>query len=117
MIKGWNKKHSKLFRSFHLEALMLKILTNVTITDFPSGARYFFDKARVQVRYWIPDPAGYKNNIGDYLSSSDLDAIVSRLETAYSRACEAESLEAVGKTSQAFEKWRLIFDDYFPAYG
>src|SRR6266508_3146554 len=41
MIKGWNKGHSSYFRSFHLEVLALAILNKVTITDFPSGARFY----------------------------------------------------------------------------
>ena len=49
MLKGWNKRHSALLRSFHLEVLILQILNNVTISDFPSGVRYVFDKAEAQL--------------------------------------------------------------------
>ena len=70
MIKGWNKKHSSLLRSFHLETLILQILNNVTISDYLSGARYFFDKARSQVQYAVLDPAGYGGNVGAYLDTS-----------------------------------------------
>lgn len=116
--KGWNKLHSALLRSFHLEALILQILTNVTISDFPSGVRYAFDKARTQVQFPVLDPAGYGGNVGAYLNSQDkINEVVSRLEAAYRRAVEAEQLEREGNTRQAFEKWRLIFGEYFPAYG
>src|ERR1035438_3969749 len=46
MIKQWNRAHSALLRSFHLETLILQILNNVKISDLPSAARYVFDKAR-----------------------------------------------------------------------
>jgi hypothetical protein len=42
---------------------------------------------------------------------------VSRLDTAYVRAVEAENLEMNGRTDHAIAKWRLIFGDYFPTYG
>lgn len=118
MIKAWNKTHGALLRSFHLEALTLNILNNVTITNFPSGTRYVFDKMRTQVSYIVPDPAGYSGDLGAYLDTPSKKAdVVSRLESAYQRAVDAESLEKQGKTVDAFGKWKLVFDDYFPFYG
>ena len=118
MIKGWNKKHSSLLQSFHLESLILNLLNNITISDFPSGIRYFFDKARVQVLYPTLDPAGYGGNIGAYLDTPSKKAdVVTRLESAYQRAIEAEGLEKIGKTYDAYAKWKMIFGEYFPSYG
>lgn len=117
MVKGWNQRHSALLRSFHLETLVLTVLNNVTISDFPSGVRYVFDKARTAVRTPIPDPAGYASNIGGYLTASAIADVTSRLEAAYNRSREAETLDSQGRTAAAFDKWRLIFDEYFPAYG
>ncbi len=118
MIKAWNKEHSQLLRSFHLETTIVQVLENVTISNYPSGARYVFDKARDKVRGWIADPAGYGGDVGAYLSEkSPIDDVVSRLESAYQRAVDAEQLEREGKTSQAFDKWKIIFGKYFPAYG
>ncbi len=59
MIKGWNRKHSSFFRSFHLEVLAMQILKGITISDFPSGARYYFDKGRALIKQRNDDPAGY----------------------------------------------------------
>lgn len=118
MIKAWNRGHSALLRSFHLEAMILNILTNVTITDFPSGARFVFDKARQSVKGKISDPSGYGGDLADYLNTQQkINDVVNRLETAYSRAVEAENFDKQGKTPLAVEKWRMIFGDYFPAYG
>jgi hypothetical protein len=117
MLKRWNKYNGESLGSFHLEALGLQILKGVTISSFASGLRYVFDKSRSQFKYVI-DPAGYGGNLADYLNSNQkVDDVSSRLETAYSRSLSAEELEARGKTEEAFEKWRLIFGDYFPAYG
>lgn len=118
MIKAWNKTHSALLHSFHLETLILETLNNVTISSYPSGARYVFDKARTKVLLPISDPAGYDGDVGAYLDSSNKKAeVVSRLETAYQRAVDAENLEKQGKISDAYVKWRLVFGDYFPSYG
>lgn len=118
MIKAWNRQNGALLRSFHLEAMILGILNNVTINDFASGSRFFFDKARQAVKSATYDPSGYGGNLADYLNTQQkINDVASRLETAYSRAVDAENLEKQGKTSLAVDKWRLIFGDYFPAYG
>lgn len=118
MLKAWNKTHSALLRSFSLEVLTLQILANVTISDYPSGVRYVFDKARTQVRSPVYDPAGYGGNVASYLDSyQKINEVVNRLETAYARAVDAEELDRRGRVEQAFGKWRMIFSDYFPAYS
>lgn len=117
MLKGWNRQNGEAFRSFHLEALAVQIFNGITITDFPSGARYFFDKAQA-LFHAVHDPAGYGGNLAAYVSgiATMLD-MSSRLEMAFQRAHDAEELEQRGKTSDAYEKWRLVFGSYFPAYG
>jgi hypothetical protein len=117
MIKGWNKAHSETLRSFYLEAMIVQVLQNVTISDFPSGARFVFDKLRAQVQTATYDPAGYGGDLGDYLDTyqKKRDAL-DHLETAFAKAQEAESFERQGKTGDAFGKWRIVFGDYFPAY-
>ncbi len=118
MLKGWNRQNGALLRSFYLEAVILGILNNVTINDFSSGARFVFDKAQQTVRSATYDPSGYGGNLADYLNTQQkINDVVSRLESAYNRAVEAENLDKQGKTSQAVDKWRLIFGEYFPAYG
>ncbi len=118
MLKGWNRENGALLTSFHLEALAVQILTNVKISDYPSGARFVFDKARNQVQLPVFDPAGYGGNVGAYLNSTGKMAdVVSHLETAFKRAGDAEQLEKNGKTADAVAKWRLVFGSYFPAYG
>jgi hypothetical protein len=116
MMKCWNKTHSAMFRSFHLETLVLKVLTGIKISDFPSGVRYVFDKARNHVAFPLSDPAGY-DVVGGFQSVAEQQEVLSRLESAYNRARSAESLNAQNRVSEAFDKWRLLFDEYFPTYG
>ncbi len=117
MIKGWNKENGSSFYSFHLECIILQVLNNITISDFPSGVRYVFDKARSAVRGYVADPAGL-SSVGKYLDTQDkIDDVVSRLDKAYTRAVKAEESAAKGNIEDAYYYWRLIFGDYFPAYG
>ena len=118
MIKQWNRSHSALLRSFHLETLVLQILNNVTISDLPSAARFVFDKARETCKYVVNDPAGYGGNIAAYLDTREKVAeIVKRFETAYTQAVEAERLATANQLPAAFAKWRTVFGDSFPGYG
>jgi hypothetical protein len=118
MIKAWNKTIGKPFRSFHLEVLALEVLNRVTISDLPSGARFFFDKGRSLIAGKTPDPAGYGDDIGAYINSQQavLDA-VARFQLAYDRAIKAEDYARRGYVREAVEMWTKIFGDYFPAYG
>ncbi|MEW6715187.1 MAG: CBASS oligonucleotide cyclase [Nitrospirota bacterium] len=118
MIKGWNRTINDEFRSFHLEVMALKALDPVRISDYPSGVRYFFDKARSYVKQENSDPAGYGGDVGSYLNTHDkIDSAVSRFETAYERSLKAEDYAKRGYIEDAVKMWRIIFGDYFPAFG
>ena len=117
MLKGWNTTHD-VMRSFHLEVLAVHVLTGVTISDFPSGVRYVFDKARAFIKVKLADPAGYSDDVASYVNTqAQIDAITAGLNLAHDRAVAAEALATAGRVSEAFDKWRLVFGDYFPAYG
>lgn len=118
MIKGWNRNSGKYFRSFHLEVMALQILNGVTISDFPSGVRFFFDKARFYVTKQNPDPAGYGGDVGNYINTQEkIQEASSKFQLAYERAIKAEEYGSRGYTRDAIEMWIKIFGDYFPAYG
>ncbi len=63
MIKGWNRTINDEFRSFHIEVMTLQILDGVRISDYSSGVRFFFDKARTHVKQSNPDPAGFTETL------------------------------------------------------
>ncbi|MET3897007.1 hypothetical protein ABIB57_000944 [Devosia sp. UYZn731] len=117
MMKGWNKSRS-LFKSFHLETLVLRSLDGITITDFPSGMRYVFDKGINLVQYKLADPAGYSDDVGEHVNTkAKIKVLVDRMTWARDRAKEAEAMAAVGNVSGAVDRWRLVLPNYFPAYG
>ena len=117
MIKGWNRVINDAFVGFYLELMATKILTGVNISDYPSGVRYVFDKGRNEVRYRIIDPAGYGGTVNPLNNVTRVDDAVSRFQTAYGRALKAEEHKEQGQYSLAYDEWRKIFGNYFPAYG
>ncbi len=118
MIKCWNRQSGKFFRSFHLEVLALEILNNIRIDDFPSGTRYYFDKARTVVAGKNLDPAGYGGDIGSYINTQQkIQDAVAKFQRAYDRAVRAEAFAARGNVRDAVDTWIQIFGEYFPAYG
>jgi hypothetical protein len=117
MIKGWNKANGSFFRSFHLECLALQALTNVTITDFPSGLRFFFQQAMSRVRSPCYDPAGYGDNIGRYITPATVDEAVRKFQGAFNSAMAAEQYARRGQIPQSIEIWRHLLPNHFPAYG
>lgn len=117
MLKRWNREINRYFHSFHLEVLAWDIFDGVTISNFSSGARYFFDKGRTAITQKNADPAGYGGDVGYYITNANVDEAVSRFTTAYNRAVKAEEYEAKGKIADAIGEWRKIFGDTFPAYG
>jgi hypothetical protein len=118
MLKCWNRSHSNPFRSFHLEALTRSVLTNVRISDFPSGVRYVLDKAQAAVQVPLLDPAGYGGNLGSYLDTPvKMQDILNRVQTNCQRAKDAEAYATHGRNDLAYQKWGVVFGDSFPAYG
>jgi len=116
MLKGWNRSRD-VMRSFHLEVLALSVLDGVTISDFPSGVRFVFDKTRAKIRVKLPDPAGYSDDVASHINTqTEMDEIVKRLDYACATAMEAEALAQRGQIEDAFTKWNAIFKGYFPNY-
>lgn len=115
MIKAWNRTINSFFQSFHLEVMALQILHNVRISNYSSSVRFFFDRGRIYVTKKNPDPAGYQGDVGAYLNTQQrIDDAVSRFQTAYKRALQAEKWANTSYITTAKQEWRKIFGNYFP---
>lgn len=118
MLKCWNRAHSALLRSFHLEVLAYNHFQYTTIGDYPIALQSFFQSAQHSISSGVFDPAGYGGNVGAYLDTqTKRDNVVSRLKAAHEKATDAITYAAGNYISSAFGKWQVIFGDYFPAYG
>jgi hypothetical protein len=117
MIKGWNKKHSETLRSFHLECIVYDVMGPYSI-DYPASVRYVLGEAKNRVQNGVLDPAGFGGDVGAYLDTqAKKDVVKAKLGAAYDKAAEAESFAKAGYISSAYDKWRVIFGDYFPTHG
>lgn len=118
MLKSWNRAHSLLLRSFHLETIAYDIFQNTEINDYASAAKYFFEYARLKIMFGAFDPAGYGGDVGSYLDTqAKKDEVTTRLKSAHEKATDAINFAADNKIKEAFGKWQIIFGNYFPAYG
>jgi len=118
MLKGWNRSKGSFFQSFHLEVMALYVLTNVRISDFPSGLRYVFDKCREYVTQKNLDPAGYGGDVASYINTQvKIKEAANRFQAALEKALQAEDHARRGYVTSAFDAWRALLGDYFPAYG
>lgn len=115
MIKQWNKEHSDLMESYHIEVLALNIFQG-PMTDYSWEAYWFFREAVSLVEGPLAYETGYAD---DYLDASSRAEILKRLKTARDKACDAWYLTYNGRTQHeaAIEIWRQIFGGKFPAYG
>ena len=116
MIKCWNRYNNSAFISFYLELLAIKIFNNVTISDYPSGIRFFLDKGREAIKYKIQDPVSYGGIINGFRNTKTVLDAIQLFETDYNIALKAESFNRNGDNEKAINEWRKIFGNYFPAY-
>ncbi|HEY8127318.1 MAG TPA: nucleotidyltransferase [Hyphomicrobium sp.] len=117
MMRAWNRANNLGFIGFYLELMTTDILTNIKISDFPSGMRYIFMHGQEKVKFKQRDPAGFNNEVNGLRTIPTVNDAVARFTTAYNIALKAEQLAQGGQIRQATDEWRKIFGDYFPAYG
>jgi len=78
----------------------------VTISTFPSGMRFFFDKARALVTQKNADPAGHGGDVGNYIyTQAKIQESAQKFQLAYERALNAEQHDKQGYTKRAFNIW------------
>jgi hypothetical protein len=81
--------------------LCLEALTNIRISDMPSGVRFVLDKARDLVSKKNLDPAEYGDDVGKYIAGENAKEAVRRFQSAYETAVRAEDAD-----SAATRGWR-----------
>jgi hypothetical protein len=114
MLKRWNNVHSKYLKSFHLEILSCQAFTTLS-TDSRAEAQVFFNWA--QNHLTVVDPAGTGYDLSSYLTNTNRQNVISNLESARTRAANANAAEIRGDHKEAIRLWRIVFGDEFPTYG
>ncbi len=118
-LKAWNRTVGEPLRSFHLEALAWSIFgtswlwKNGQSSDWAS-ARYFFDKARTELRNQLADPAGTGSDVAAYLHGTALDSAVSKMSAAYERCVRADKCAKDEDSAGMHKAYGQVFGGYYP---
>lgn len=118
-LKAWNRTVGEPLRSFHLEALAWSIFgtswlwKNGQSSDWAS-ARYFFDKARTELRNQLADPAGTGSDVAAYLHGTALDSAVSKMSAAYERCVRADTCAKDEDSAGMHKAYGQVFGGYYP---
>ena len=115
-VKAWKFFRSVPISSFYLELRVAKYASE------ESSIVYDIDVRNVLKMLWdgklasMQDPMG----VSGYISACKSDAFrtdaLSKLETAYARSEKARTAASNNRTSEAFDWWRLLYNDEFPTY-
>jgi hypothetical protein len=117
MLKEWNRVHSGLMQSYHLEVLALRILTaGVLSAGFPWTFTTFFKQAAQLTR----SPLWHQGNrVDESLDVRKRAEVVKRLDAAHTRSRRAWYL-TFGRNNNhrhAIGIWQQVFGGRFPGYG
>jgi len=115
MFKCWNRNNGEKLKSFHIEAMSLKIFKEGIDTSFQKGIRRFFDWADFYLDYPCYDPADGTNQIDDYLTSTERTDVKCKLRNAKNEADKALIYEINGRDTEAVHIWRNLFGYPFPS--
>ena len=113
MLKSWNRRRGKVLNSFHLEALVLRILEERGDLEYaPLMERLFGDMA-VAVLTPTTNPAVPDGYVDGELSDEERGAIADELQSAADAASEA--IAAADDEIRAQQLWHDLFGDPYPA--
>lgn len=116
-VKAW-----KYFRSVPISSFYLELRVAKYAADEP-GIIYDMDVARVLRRLLnaelanMQDPMGISGYIAPCKTEAMRQDALSKLATAVTRAEKARAVTDAGRISEAFDWWRLLYDDQFPTYN
>ena len=114
MLKRWNFEHSSHISSWHLEALIHKILPTLTKNsrvDLDNFFRLAIDNIGVQ------DPDGFGGDLSQTLTREKISLIRDLLITSADRSRKAINAEYEGNARECFRLWRVLLGEEFPSYG
>lgn len=115
-IKAWKFYRNVPISSFYLEMRVAKYANQekaiVYSIDVMNILKYLFEIELAP----MADPVGISGYITACSSQVQKDNALSKLETAYKRACEARNAEGREDIKSAFEWWNLLYNGKFPPY-
>ena len=120
VMKAWNiMGNGGRLRSFHLEMVVERVWQKAnTLPAMPVAVAATLKTGAGWVRAAHPDPwAGSGQRLDSYLSAEKRAAVAKTMDEDAVRAQAAVDYVAAGQTAKAFERWGIVFNHQFPAYG
>jgi hypothetical protein len=115
-IKAWKCYQSVPISSFYLEMRVAQYAAGEGSILYSIDAKRFFSWLVGKELAALQDPVGVSGYINPCRTRAQFDEAWSKLNTAATRSEKAWSAESAGKTSDAFDWWRLLYSDAFPTY-
>ena len=113
LLKRWNNVHSRRLRSFHLEMIAQATFGTVS-TNMRTATMRFFEWAPSYLK--VADPTSGQS-LGNRLTYTQRQNILTSFSSAYARAKKAVDYEAAQDHQTAIYQWRQLFGSEFPTYG
>lgn len=115
-IKAWKFYNNVPILSFYLEMRVAKYASGEKEILYSIDIKNIFSHLISIDLASMNNPAGISGSIISCKSEVAKADALSKLNTAYSRACKAREAEEKGNISDAFDWWNLLFDGKFPSY-
>ena len=115
-IKAWKFYRTVPISSFYLEMRVAQYATEESTIVYSHDVKRFLCWLRDTGVARLQDPCGISGYVYPCKTDAQATEAISKLDTAATRATNALACEQAGKTSDAFDWWRLLYDDAFPTY-
>jgi hypothetical protein len=115
-IKAWKFYKDVPIKSFYLELMVAKYAAGESGIIYDIDVQRILAMLRDNMLAAIQDPMGVAGYIHPCKTDSLKRDALSKLNTAATRAENARIAESNGDTKIAFDWWRLLYNDNFPAY-
>ncbi|HEY4788137.1 MAG TPA: hypothetical protein VIH57_18915 [Bacteroidales bacterium] len=116
-IKAWKYYRNVPINSFYLELRVTKYALGESCIEYPYDIRALF-KYLIDIKLAdLQDPMGVSGLISPFISETQKQDSLSKLNTALTRATNANDCEQAGKIQDAFYWWNLLYDNNFPSYN
>ncbi|MCE2804443.1 MAG: hypothetical protein LW700_04435 [Gemmataceae bacterium] len=116
-VKAWKCFCDVPISSFFIELQVAKYVNNELAIVYNIDVKKIFCQLRDSKLTKIQDPIEISGCIPACKSEAARSDALSKLETAATRAEKARAAESAGKTPEAFDYWRLLYNYKFPPYG
>jgi hypothetical protein len=120
VMKAWNDANAHHLQSFHLEMMVWEMWHNDKVLPvLPQAVADTLRNGDIWMKHPMSDPwldAGIKP-LDAYLSDAERGVITRMFESDQKSAEAAIAYVNAGQTANAFERWAIVFNHKFPAYG